>query len=84
MYVFPKINDRELALPRTLEELDYPTIRRLVIDGYYETDTFEFKPSLKPEFGDQKRRDEYNERILNSASAFANTYGGFMVFGLPS
>jgi predicted HTH transcriptional regulator len=71
-----------LTQPRTLEEWDYPAIKRLVVNGFYETDTFEFKPSLKPAFGDPKKRDEFNERILNSVCAFANTYGGFMVFGI--
>jgi len=71
-----------MMIPGTLDEWDYDRIRQLVIDGYCETDTFDFKPTLKHVFGDPKKRDEYNERILNIVCAFANTYGGFIVFGI--
>jgi predicted HTH transcriptional regulator len=52
------------------------------MEGYCETDTFDFKPILKPVFGDPRKHDDYNERILNNVCAFANTYGGFIVFGI--
>jgi predicted HTH transcriptional regulator len=71
-----------LIIPRTLEEWDYGVIRELVINDYYETDTFEFKPDLKPRHLDQKERDKFNMRIVESVDAFANTFGGFIVFGI--
>lgn len=34
-----------MTVPNTLE-WNYEIIMQLVIDGYYETDTFDFKPAL--------------------------------------
>lgn len=71
-----------MIIPRTLEDWDYSVIRELVINDYYETDTFEFKPDLKPRHLDQRERDKFNLRIVESVDAFANTFGGFIVFGI--
>ena len=71
-----------MMIPRTLEEWDYNVIRQLVIEGYCETDTFDFKPALKYTVPCQRERDKYNEKLLNTVCAFANTYGGFIVFGI--
>ena len=44
---------------RTLEEWNYNIIRKLVIEGYSETDTFDFKPALK--YGNIHLRVQKNE-----------------------
>jgi predicted HTH transcriptional regulator len=62
--------------PSTLEEWNYNVIRKLVIDGYSETDTFEFKSALK------YNEEKYNEKLMNTVCAFANSDGGFIVFGI--
>lgn len=71
-----------MMIPHTLEEWDYNVIRQLVIEGYCETDTFDFKSALKYTVPCQRERDKYNEKLLNIVCAFANTYGGFIVFGI--
>ncbi|MGA9149363.1 MAG: ATP-binding protein [Candidatus Nitrosopolaris sp.] len=71
-----------MTVPNTLEGWNYEIIRQLVIEGYYETDTFDFKPVLTPRHQDQKKRDDYIQQLLNTVCAFANTYGGFIVFGI--
>jgi hypothetical protein len=49
-----------MTIPHTLEGWDYDIIRQLVIEGSYETDTFDFKPALKSTSLCQKERDKYN------------------------
>lgn len=71
-----------MTIPYTLKGWDYEIIRQLVIEDYYETDTFDFKPVLAPRHQDQKKRDDYIQQLLNTVCAFANTYGGFIVFGI--
>jgi predicted HTH transcriptional regulator len=69
-------------IPHTLEEWNYNIIRKLVIVAYSETDTFDFKSALKYTSPCPKERNKYNEKLLNTVCAFANTYGGFIVFGI--
>jgi hypothetical protein len=40
-----------------LGDFDNSAIKRLVVDGVYETDTLEFMPNLKLTFTDQNKRD---------------------------
>jgi hypothetical protein len=63
-------------IPNTLDEWDYEGIKQLVDKGYFETDTFDFKYKFK------SLDHAYHESLVNTASAFANTRGGFMVFGV--
>lgn len=63
-------------IPRALTDWDYETIKDLATKGYLETDTFEFKPAMK------SRDTTIDGRIKETACAFANTNGGFIMFGI--
>jgi len=60
-----------MIIPKTLDEWDYNTIKRFVDLNMFETDHFDFKADLQPA--------ENQERTV---SAFANTSGGFFIFGI--
>ncbi len=60
-----------MQFPRTLEEWNYDIIKELVDKDYFETEFFDFKADLQPA-PDQ-------EKIV---CAFANTIGGFLIFGV--
>ena len=51
-------------------------IEKLVSQGYLETDYYDFKAELS------SRDPQNSQRLTNSACAFANTRGGFIVFGV--
>jgi predicted HTH transcriptional regulator len=63
-------------IPRDLSEWDYERIKDLASKGYLETDTFEFKPTMK------SRDSNLDNRIKETACAFTNTNGGFLIFGV--
>lgn len=64
-------------IPTTLNDWDYPLVEKLVKDGFFETDKFDFKEGLP-----HKNDRSGNERLEKSVCAFANTEGGFLVFGI--
>ena len=63
-------------IPRALTDWDYETIKDLTTTSYLETDTFEFKLAMK------SRDPTIDGRIKETACAFANTNGGFIIFGV--
>ncbi len=63
-------------IPKALDEWSLEAVLRLVIHGYEETQTFDFKEELEPK--DAATRS----RVEASACAFANTEGGFLAFGV--
>jgi hypothetical protein len=66
-------------VPRVLPKLSdwsYDSIRELVNKGYLETDRFDFKLEIK------SREPDHHKRIARTACAFANTMGGFVIFGV--
>jgi Putative DNA-binding domain len=65
------------VIPRTLEEWSIPVIENLLTQGYYEPEFFDFKEML-PHSNDTKGHD----RLKKSCCAFANSGGGFLVFGI--
>lgn len=67
-----------MKVPTTIEEWTLSVIEELVIAEYYETDTFEFKGVLVS----KENRDNYRTKIRKTAGAFANSKGGFIVFGV--
>jgi len=63
-------------IPRTANEWTIALVENLVGQGYLETDYFDFKAELNS-------RDPFEpRRLTNAACAFANTRGGFLVFGV--
>jgi len=64
-------------IPKSLDEWTVPVITDLLTKGYTETEDFDFK-ELLPE----RRNDEDKERLTKSCCAFANSNGGFLVFGI--
>lgn len=64
-------------IPNELNEWNYELIKKLVSQGFFETDKFDFKED-SPHKKDEKGKD----RLEKSVCAFANTEGGFLVFGI--
>jgi hypothetical protein len=63
-------------IPDSLDSWTYDTIKTLVDNDYLEDQTFEFKPAIR------SRSPSLNQRIVETTCAFANTDGGFMIFGI--
>lgn len=64
-------------VPDSIDEWNYDTVNNLVSAGYFETDAFDFKEILVGK-GDPK----HNLRLSKTAAAFANSRGGFIIFGV--
>lgn len=64
-------------IPRSLGEWTIPIIENLVAQGYYESRDFDFKQMLPP-----KAAEGEKERLRAACCAFANSPGGFLVFGV--
>ncbi len=64
-------------IPRTLDEWTIPAIKTLLEQGYYESRDFDFKQML-PHKSDEGEK----ERLRAACCAFANSPGGFLVFGV--
>ena len=65
-----------MAIPQQLDEWNYDIIQDYVEKGYLETNSFEFKASIK------SRNPTDNMGIVETTCAFANTEGGFIIFGV--
>lgn len=66
------------GIPKTLSEWDLESIVELVLKGYTETDQFDFKEVLHASHNQENHRDG----LTKAACAFANSQGGFLVFGV--
>ena len=70
-----------MAVPRSLDGWTLPVIKDLVDTRTGEDDTFDFKEVLKPSKPDTA---EFNVRLVATACSFANTAGGFLLFGVKA
>jgi hypothetical protein len=64
-------------IPKNLNDWNFELIKKLVNQGWFETDTFDIKEDI-PHKNDISRK----QRLEKSICAFANTYGGFLLFGI--
>jgi hypothetical protein len=64
-----------MLIPTKLSDWNYDVIQNLA-SKYLETNTFDFKFTIK------SLDPKTNQSIINTACAFANTNGGFLVFGV--
>src|SRR6185312_14535239 len=64
-------------IPQTLEGWTIPIIVDLLTKGYYETEFWDFKQMLP-----HKKNADEKERLIKSCCAFANSGGGFLIFGV--
>jgi hypothetical protein len=64
-------------VPRTLREWTLDAVSKLLYAGAYESDLFDFKERLP----DSKNEDD-KKRLRRTCCSFANTDGGFLVFGI--
>lgn len=64
-------------IPNSVQDWNYELIEKLVRDGFFETDKFDFKEDI-PHKSDRGGKD----KLEKSVCAFANTEGGFLVFGI--
>jgi hypothetical protein len=74
------VSRASVVVPETLAEWNLGVVRALVQSGLSESDRFEFKEMLNPE--GKAAKEKFNSRIRTSACAFANSSGGFFVFGV--
>jgi len=65
-------------IPKSLTEWSIPIITDLLIQGYYETEFFDFKEMLPHSKNNQPEKT----RLYKNCCAFANSAGGFLVFGI--
>jgi hypothetical protein len=66
-----------IEIPNSCNEWTYGLIESLVDRQCYETESFDFKLFLV-----NKRDPQHRERICSTATAFANSSGGFIIFGV--
>ncbi|MHB1930930.1 MAG: ATP-binding protein [Acidimicrobiales bacterium] len=64
-------------LPTTLGQWTVDEVVHIVTQGMYETESFDLKESL-PRSSDQQGK----ERLQTTCAAFANSDGGFLIFGV--
>ena len=64
-------------IPRTLDEWNIDVIKHLLAQGYYEAETFDFKEMLP-----DSRNEVEKLGLSKTCCAFANSSGGFLVFGV--
>ncbi|HEY1697782.1 MAG TPA: ATP-binding protein [Polyangiaceae bacterium] len=64
-------------IPETLDGWTLEVVRRLVDQGVFETDRFDFKEMLP-----HSKDEEGKRRLRRDTAAFANSAGGFLVFGV--
>ena len=64
-------------IPTILEAWNINVIKHLLVQGYYEAETFDFKEILP-----DKQNEKDKIRLLKTCCAFANSSGGFLVFGV--
>ena len=64
-------------IPQQLSDWSIESITEVLITGRFETETFDFKEKL-PDARDEKAK----ERLRKTCCAFANSDGGFIVFGI--
>lgn len=64
-------------IPGTIEAWNIDAIEHLLEQGYYEAETFDFKEMLP-----HNKDEDGKLRFLKTCCAFANSSGGFLVFGV--
>ncbi|WP_342046000.1 AlbA family DNA-binding domain-containing protein [Bacillus sp. OTU530] len=64
-------------IPKSLDEWSIDVIKELLIKGYRETEYFDFKEMLP-----HPREEAGKKRLSKACCAFANSSGGFLVFGI--
>jgi hypothetical protein len=64
-------------IPKSLNEWSIPVIINLLVQGYYETEFFDFKEMLP-----HSKNEDEKTRLYKSCCAFANSFGGVLVFGV--
>src|SRR5207253_6458699 len=67
----------EFVIPKTLDQWTIPAIEHLLAQGYYEPEYFDYKQMLPP-----KDNKKGQQRLVEACCAFANSSGGFLVFGV--
>lgn len=64
-------------IPNKLKDWNFGIVRKLIEEGLFETEKFDFKKDIP-----HKNDNIGKERLEKSVCAFANTEGGFLIFGI--
>lgn len=64
-------------IPRNLNDWNFELIKKLVDQGWFETDVFDMKEDIP-----HRNDDAGKQRLEKTVCAFANTNGGFLLFGI--
>lgn len=64
-------------VPKTLDEWTLDSIRKLITTGYQESESFDFKKGLPDKDGKPEKAG-----LREDCCAFANSNGGFLIFGV--
>lgn len=64
-------------IPNSADEFDLELIEKLVSMGVFESDQFDFKLMLP-----DSRNDEAKRRLRETIAAFANSDGGYLIYGI--
>jgi len=71
------VGERNTLIPATLEAWNIEAILHLLVQGYYEAETFDFK-QMVPHKSDEAEK----LGLIKTCCAFANSSGGFLIFGV--
>src|SRR4051812_40395704 len=66
-----------MKIPERLEDWNLTAIKNILKAGVFELDVFDFKECLPPSSDDKGKH-----RLRKSIAGFANSGGGFLIFGI--
>ncbi|SEB93946.1 ATP-binding protein [Paenibacillus sp. GP183] len=66
-------------IPNRLEDWNLTIIKDILTKGYYESEYFDFKEMLP-----NKNDENGKQRLIKTSCAFANSEGGFLIFGIKN
>src|SRR5260221_3213448 len=66
-------------MPQRLQDWNLQTLRDIVAQGVFEHDEFDFKEALPP-----KKDSEAKKKLKSTCAAFANSSGGFLIYGVKN
>ncbi len=75
-----KVAKKTIVKPIASASIEFPDVKRLVVEG--ESDSVEFKSSMRWDVKNQRESKEIEEAIVKAAAGFMNTSGGSLIIGV--